>query len=92
MENMLNKELEEKINKAETLADVVNACAEYGYNVTEGQLEKAINMADKDELSEEDLDEVGGGIFFAIIASCLASVGLTSFMKGWGKRHNKNRY
>ena len=35
MENILNKELEEKINKAETLADVVNACAEHGYNVTE---------------------------------------------------------
>ena len=51
-----------------------------------------MDMAEKEELSEEDLDEVGGGIFFAIIASCLASVGFTSFMKGWGKRHHKSRH
>lgn len=92
MENILNKELEEKINKAETLADVVNACAEHGFNVTEEQLEKAIEMADKEELSEQDLDEVSGGFFFAIIAACMASAGLTTFMRCWGKMSRKNRY
>lgn len=92
MENMLNKELEEKINKAETLADVVNACAEHGYNVAEEQLEKAIKMADKEELSEEDLDDVSGGFFFAIVAACMASVGLTSFMRTWGRMSRKHRY
>lgn len=92
MENMLNKELEEKINKAENLADVVNACAEYGYNVTEEQLEKAIEMTEKEELSENDLEDVTGGFFFAIVASCLASAGLASFMRGWGRAHRKTRH
>lgn len=92
MENILNKELEEKINKAETLADVVNACAEHGFNVTEEQLEKAMDMAEKEELSEEDLDDVSGGFFFAVVAACIASVGLSSFMRGWGRAHRKNRH
>lgn len=92
MENMMNKELEEKINKAETLSDVVNACAEHGFNVTEKQLEKAIEMANKENLSEEDLDDVSGGFFFAIVAACMASVGLTNFMRSWGRMSRKTRY
>ena len=92
MENMLNKELEEKINNAETLADVVSACAEHGFNVTEEQLEKAIKMADKEELSEDDLEEVSGGFFFAVIAACIASAGLSSFMRGWSRMSHKRRH
>ena len=91
MENMMNKELEEKINKAESLDDVVNACAEHGFHVTKEQLEKAIEMAEKEDLSEEDLDDVSGGFFFTIVAACMASAGLTSFMRYWGKRSRKSR-
>lgn len=92
MENILNKDLEEKINKAETLTDVVNTCAEHGFNVTEEQLEKAIEMADKEVLSEEDLDEVSGGIFIAVIAACIASAGLSTFMRRWSRRSSLGRH
>lgn len=89
MENMLNLELEEKIKNAENLTDVVNACAEYGINVTEEQLEKVMENADKEELSEEELEDVSGGLFFAIVAACIASAGLSSFMRTWRRMSRK---
>lgn len=70
---MLNKEREEKINKTETLVDVFNACTEYGFNVTEEQLEKAIETADKEALFEEDL-AMSAGEFVSVTVFLIESV------------------
>lgn len=61
--NMISKALEEKIKAAETLEDVVKACAEEGIEVTREQLEAGLAQTEGGELSENALDKVSGGIF-----------------------------
>lgn len=62
----------------EILNGVVNVFAEHAIDVTEEQLEKAIEMTNKVELSEENLDDVRGGFVSGtafLIESILYSVG-----------------
>lgn len=61
METKLPPELEEKIDAAQSLDDVVRIYAEAGISVSKEQLE-AISLSDAgDELSEGALDAVSGG-------------------------------
>jgi len=57
----ISDSLKEKLAKAENLEEVVKACAEEGVEVTLEDL-KAAEASQKDELNEEDLDNVAGGI------------------------------
>lgn len=72
MEDMeLTEALKTKLEKAETLDDVVKACAEEGIEVTREQLEAA-EVAKESELNEDDLDAVSGGIIAPAIALAIA--------------------
>lgn len=57
----LSETLKAKLADAETLEDVAKICAEEGVEVTLEQL-KAAEATHKDELNEEDLDNVAGGL------------------------------
>lgn len=63
MENM--EALVSKLNEAETAEDVIKICAEAGYEVTEEQL-KALAVEENEELSEDALDHVAGGVIVPI--------------------------
>lgn len=60
----ISDSLKEKLAKAETMEEVVKACAEEGLEVTLEDL-KAAQASDKEELNEEDLDNVAGGVRIA---------------------------
>lgn len=69
--------LKEKIENAETLEEVAKLCSEAGYEVTMEDL-KAVEAADNSELSEDDLDNVAGGLVIlnpATIAVGVVAVG-----------------
>lgn len=57
----MSMELQEKLNKAETIDDVVRICAEAGITVSKSQLEAAEALSSDEELTEETLDAVSGG-------------------------------
>lgn len=69
-----NKEFEEKIALTETTEEIIGVFADYGVVVTEEDLESALVQAKSgsDELNEEDLGNVSGGI----VAGCVALGGL----------------
>ena len=54
-------ELKEKIENAQSLAEVVEIFREKGIEVTEEQLEQALHTEAADEFSEAELQEVAGG-------------------------------
>lgn len=58
----ISDSLKEKLAKAENLEEVVKACAEEGVEVTLEEL-KAAEASQKDELNEDDLDNVAGGLY-----------------------------
>ena len=60
----ISDSLKEKLAKAENLEEVVKACAEEGVEVTLEVL-KAAEASQKDELNEDDLDNVAGGVRIA---------------------------
>lgn len=83
MENIeITDALKAKIENAETLDDVVKACAEEGIEVTKEQLETAADSMD-DELNADDLDNVNGGV--ALFATAVA-VAITYY---WYKTHKR---
>lgn len=57
--------------------------AEEGVTVTVEQLKEELARQDKEELTEEDLENANGGIFFALAAACLASAGISMVMRTW---------
>jgi len=56
-----DQELKDRIENAESLAEVVSLYREKGIEVTEAELEAALKAAESDELKEDDLEEVAGG-------------------------------
>lgn len=67
----ISDSLKEKLDNAETMDDVVSVCAEEGIEVTKEQLEAAAASID-DELNEDDLDNVNGGVALFAIAVAVA--------------------
>lgn len=63
---LISSALEEKIQKAESLDEVVQICTEEGITVTKEQLEAMLSSDSENdgELSAETLDNVSGGGFF----------------------------
>lgn len=62
---MENRErLEQKLKNAESLDEVVQACAEEGITLTKEQLEASLSSDPEGELSAEALDNVSGGGLF----------------------------
>lgn len=61
----MSMKLQEKLNKAETIDDVVRICAEAGITVSKSQLEAAEALSSDEELTEETLDAVSGGGLFS---------------------------
>lgn len=59
--------LQEKLEKAESLDEVIQACTEEGITVTKEQLEIMLSSDSENEceLSAEALDNVSGGGFFS---------------------------
>lgn len=62
MSDFITPELEEKIKGAETLDDLVKVCTEAGVEVTKEQLEAELAKTENDELDENALDDVAGGV------------------------------
>lgn len=56
--------LQEKLEKAESLDEVIQACAEEGITLTKEQLEASLSSDPEGELSAEALDNVSGGGLF----------------------------
>lgn len=69
MEFVLTTELEEKIKNAESLDEFVKICAKEGIEVTREQLEAEVARQENGDLSEEDLDNVSGGIMVPTLAA-----------------------
>ena len=67
----ISDSLKAKLDNAETMDDVVRVCAEEGIEVTKEQLEAAAASMD-DELNEDDLDNVNGGVALFAIAVAVA--------------------
>ena len=61
-ENLTVEEFEEAIEKAETVEDVINLYKNQGIDVTEADLKAIAGPEDGDELSEEALEDVAGGM------------------------------
>lgn len=61
-EMIISSALEEKLENAESLEEVVRLCAEEGIAVTKEELEAALDSEDEGELNAEQLDNVSGGI------------------------------
>ena len=78
----ISDSLKEKLDNAETMDDVVSVCAEEGIEVTKEQLEAAAASFD-DELNEDDLDNVNGGVALFAIA---VAVAITYY---WYKTHKR---
>ena len=60
-EMVISSALEEKLKNAESLDEVVQACAEEGIAITKEQLESPLPSGPEGELSAEALDNVSGG-------------------------------
>lgn len=63
-EMIISSALEEKLENAESLEEVVRLCAEEGIAVTKEELEASLDSDSEDEgeLNAEQLDNVSGGI------------------------------
>ena len=59
---MTVEEFEEAIEKAETVEDVINLYKDQGIDVTEDDLKTIAGPEDGEELSEEALEDVAGGL------------------------------
>ena len=66
----VSEALKEKLDKAETLDEVLLACNEEGVEITKGDLEAAADAATSDQLTESDLENVAGGC--AVVAVAIA--------------------
>lgn len=81
MEAKISKELEAKLQNAETLEDFIKACAEEGIEVTEEQLEAELKAQESGELNENALDNVAGGSIWP-----WAAIGLGYLYGRWKAR------
>lgn len=64
-EMIISKELEAKLQAAQTIEDVIKVCAEEGIELSKEQLEDVLSQyqaGENGELSEDSLDTVAGGI------------------------------
>lgn len=86
MTDFITPELEEKIKDAETLEDLVKVCAEAGVEVTKEQLEAELAKMESDELDENALDDVAGGVVIAP-AIAIAIIGTWHLYKYRNKKH-----
>ena len=66
----VSEALKEKLDKAETLDEVLLACNEEGVEITKEDLEAAAGAATSAQLTESDLDNVTGG--YAALAFAVA--------------------
>lgn len=84
---MENRErLEQKLRNAESLDEVVQACAEEGITVTKEQLEASLSSDPEGELSAEALDNVSGGGLFDWIRKILSTIPHGPIGRGMGGR------
>lgn len=69
-----NEEFSEKMSTTETTEEVIKVFADYGVAVTEEELDAAVAYAKENggELSEDELNNVAGGV----VAECVALGGL----------------
>ena len=89
MENMIPKELEEKIKNAENLDEIINACAEAGIEVTKEQLEAELKRLENTELGEDDLEDVSGGL----VVTTAVAAGAAAVAVGWAiYKYHKRKY
>lgn len=63
--NEISESLQEKLMKAQTLDEAVQACEAEGVKVTREQLEAVMQADAEGELNEDALDCVSGGGFFS---------------------------
>lgn len=83
-EMQISPELEKKIQQAETVEEVVQACAEEGIQVTKAQLEAEMLPEIDGELSEDMLDNVSGGGIFRIIRTIVSIYRASKYNGGGG--------
>lgn len=84
---MENRErLEQKLKNAESLDEVVQACAEEGITLTKEQLEASLSSDPEGELSAEALDNVSGGGLFDWICKILSTIPHGPIGRGMGGR------
>lgn len=76
----LTAELKEKVDKAENLDEVIAILNAEGVEITKEQLEAAV-AAENDELSEDDLDNVSGGVVTPVIAGIAFGIAVYKWYK-----------
>lgn len=85
MENIqISPELEEKIRNAETVDEVIRACAEEGIQVTKEQLETGLMPESEGELIEDMLDNVSGGGIFSFVGRIISYYRANNYNGGGG--------
>lgn len=80
----ISQELEEKVRNAETVEEVVQACAEAGIQVTKEQLEAELLPETEGELSEDMLDNVSGGGIFSFVRRIISYYRASNYNGGGG--------
>lgn len=86
---IITKELEEKIKNAESLDEIINACAEAGIEVTKEQLEAELKRLENTELGEDDLEDVSGGL----VVTTAVAAGAVAVAVGWAiYKYHKRKY
>ena len=81
-EILISKELEGKIQQAETLEDIIQACAEEGIQVTKEQLKAAMMPESDGELTEDMLDNVSGGGLFGFVRKIINTYRAVNYNSG----------
>ena len=80
-----NEEFIERLSKVENVEDAVALFAEFGVEVTEQEIIDLKDSFSTEELNEEDLDDVAGGLKLVYKCSC----GMTFIHKAIAKLHDK---
>lgn len=78
MENIITKELEDKIKNAENLDELVAVCVEAGLEVTKEQLENELNKQETGELDEGMLENVSGGVAPVLLGPVIVGIWIVS--------------
>lgn len=86
VEMEISHALQEKLEKAESLDEIIQACAEEGITVTKEQLEASLPSDPEGELSAEALDNVSGGGLFDWIRKILSTIPHGPIGRGMGGR------
>lgn len=80
----ISNSLDEKIQQAETLEEVIEACAAEGIEVTKEQLEAAMLPNTNGELNEDMLDAVSGGGFLSTVRRIIQNYRASNYRGGGG--------